>query len=137
MHVLLWVCQTLLAVIFVVAGRMEATFAVSDIARIAPALVSLPVPLIRFIGIIELVGALGLIVPAATRIYPVLTPWAAVGLATIMVLAIGFHVMSGVTDVLWGNVAIGALAAFVAWGRFTIAPIQPRAWTSRHTYESE
>jgi len=73
--------------------------------------------LVRFIGVVELAGALGVILPAATRIQPRLTPLAAAGLATIMVLAIPFHLMRGELKEIVINLALGGLAAFVACGR--------------------
>jgi hypothetical protein len=55
----------------------------------------MPVPLIRIIGICELLGAMGILLPAATRIRPKLTPAAATGLTTVMALAITFHLYRG------------------------------------------
>jgi putative oxidoreductase len=72
--------------------------------------------LVRFIGTSELLGALGLILPAAMRIKPALTGFAALGLLTIMVLAALFHVSRGEFGMLPINSVLGALAAFVAWG---------------------
>jgi hypothetical protein len=82
---------------------------------------------VRFIGVAELAGALGLILPAATRIQPRLTALAAVGLATMMALAIPFHLMRGETGAIVFNLVLGSLAAFVAWGRERRAPIEPRS----------
>ena len=73
----------------------------------------------------ELAGGLGLILPAATRIRPLLTPLAATGLLTIMVLAAGFHLSRGESGPLI-NFTFGAMAAFIAWGRFKKAPLQAR-----------
>jgi putative oxidoreductase len=82
--------------------------------------------LVRFIGTSELLGALGLILPAAMRIKPVLTGFAALGLLTIMVLAALFHASRGEFGMLRVNSVLGALAAFVAWGRLKKAPIPAR-----------
>ena len=76
-----------------------------------------PLPLVRFIGISELLGAIGLILPAATKIKPTLTPLAALGLLTIMILAMAFHLSRGEAQALPINMVLGGLAAFVAWGR--------------------
>ncbi len=73
--------------------------------------------LVTFIGIAELAGALGLILPALTKILPNLTRWAAVGLATIMVLATGFHVLRGEFSHAVVTVILLALAAFVIYAR--------------------
>jgi hypothetical protein len=78
------------------------------------------------IGVCELLGAIGLVVPAATRVLPALTPVAASALALVMVLAAGTHFSYGEFPVIGVNVVLGGLAAFVAWGRFRRAPIAPR-----------
>ena len=80
----------------------------------------------RFIGACELLGAIGLIVPAVTRIRPGLTPLAAAGLTLVMALAVPFHVARGEFPALTVVLPLGALAAFVAWGRWKRAPIRAR-----------
>jgi hypothetical protein len=122
-HVVLWIGQALLAAVFLLVGYTHA-IAVA-IAR-APWVASLPVPLVRFIGVTELAGALGVLLPAATRIQPTLTPLAAAGLSTVMALAIPFHMLRGETQEIAINVVLGALAAFVAWARARRAPFAPR-----------
>ena len=77
------------------------------------------------LAFVACLGAIGLIVPQLTRIRPLLTPLAAAGLAVIMVLAGGFHVMRHEPG-LMVNVVFCALCAFVAWGRWKAAPIDPR-----------
>jgi len=72
-------------------------------------------------------GALGLILPAATRIQARLTPLAAAGLVTVMLLAALLHVSRGELGVLPVNLVLGGLAGFVAVGRAKLAPIPPRA----------
>jgi hypothetical protein len=86
----------------------------------------LPLPLVYFIGAVEVLGAIGVIVPAATRIKPILTPLAALGFLVIMVLAAGTHAMAGEFPGIAVNVVLGSLAAFVAYGRWKKAPIAPR-----------
>jgi hypothetical protein len=86
---------------------------------------SVPEGLVKLIGVAEVAGALGLILPAATRIKPILTPLAAAGLFVIMVLASGLHLSLGEKPIV--QVILGGLAAFVAWGRFRKAPIKPRS----------
>ena len=75
---------------------------------------------------IELAGGLGLIVPAATRIAPWLTPLAALGLGTIMILAILFHLVRDEASVVWIQALLAGLALFVAWGRWRKASITRR-----------
>jgi hypothetical protein len=113
----LWLAQILLAAAFLLVGYTHALSPVAVAVARAPWAASLPVPLLRFIGVVELAGALGVLLPAATRIQPRLTPLAAAGLATIMVLAIPFHLMRGEMKEIVINLVLGALAAFVGWGR--------------------
>lgn len=86
-----------------------------------------PISLPRFIGVMELLGVIGLILPAATRIMPHLTVWAAAGLLAIQALAIPFHALRGEFEPLPFNLIYVVLAAFVFWGRARKAPIAPRA----------
>ena len=91
-------------------------FAFDQFAASAPALADQR-GLVTFIGIAELAGAIGLILPALTKILPILTTWAAVGLATIMVLATGFHLTRGEFSHAIVTVILLALAAFVIYAR--------------------
>lgn len=122
LHLGLWIAQGLLALAFLGAGGMKLTAPAEALAQMG-----IPAGLALFIGLSEVAGALGLILPAATRVKPWLTPLAAAGLATVMVLAAGFHIMRGEASHLGAPVVLGVLAAFVAWGRATGARIAPRA----------
>jgi uncharacterized membrane protein YphA (DoxX/SURF4 family) len=115
MKIALWVVQILLALVFVASGSMK-LFAFDQFVASAPALADQR-GLVTFIGIAELAGALGLILPALTKIYPVLTTWAAAGLATIMLLATGFHLYRGEVSHAMITIIFLALAAFVVFGR--------------------
>lgn len=123
--VALWITQGLLALAFGFAGFMKLTRPFAELAAAMPWTEVVGPALTRFIGASELAGALGLILPAVTRIKPNLTPLAAIGLATIMLLAMLFHVSRGEPP--FANLLLGGLAAFVAWGRFRRAPILARA----------
>jgi uncharacterized membrane protein len=122
-HVMLWLAQVLLAVVFLLVGYTHAIAPIEVAVTRAPWVASLPVPLVRFIGVAELAGALGLVLPAATRIRPGLTPLAAAGLATMMALAIPFHLVRGETGAIVINLVLGSLAALVTWGRARRVPI--------------
>ena len=125
MNILLWLVQILLAAAFGMAGVMKATQPVDVLAANGIAWApQVPLALVRFIGISELLGAVGLILPALTKIKPFLTPLAALGLLTVMILAMGFHVSRGEAGALPINIVLGGLAAFVAWGRTSKAPIR-------------
>lgn len=121
----LWVAQVLLAVAFAMAGFMKATLPIPELAA-QMNWPDLPGAFVRFIGAAELTAVVGLILPAATRIKPILTPLAAVGLILLMVSASVFHGMRGEIEALPITFGLGAAAAFVAWGRFRKAPIRPR-----------
>jgi uncharacterized membrane protein len=123
LHRTLWVVQLLLAAVFLLVGYTHAAAPIEVAVQRAPWVASLPVALVRFIGVVELAGALGILLPAATRIVPMLTPLAAVGLAAIMALAIPFHLLRGETSAVLLNLGLGSLAALVAVGRTRWAPI--------------
>jgi len=122
---LLWIAQLLLAVAFGMAGSMKTFTPIEALAQQMPWVARMP-ELIRFIGISELAGAAGMILPALTRIKPSLTPLAAWGLVVIMILATIFHGARGEWSAVPATIVLGLLAAFVGWGRTRKAPIAPR-----------
>jgi uncharacterized membrane protein YphA (DoxX/SURF4 family) len=122
----LWAVQVVLALMFGAAGVMKATQPIATLAPSLPWTLDVPEALVRFIGASELAGAVGLILPALTRIRPGLTPLSALGLVVVMVLASAFHLSRGETGALPINAMLGGMAAFVAWGRSAKAPIPAR-----------
>lgn len=123
----LWAAQVLLAVVYAMAGFMKFTQPMG--ALVASGMTyagDFPEMLTRFIGAMELLGAVGIILPAATRILPGLTPLAALGFSVIQVLAMILHISRGEFMVLPMNVVLLALSLFVLWGRTRKAPISPR-----------
>jgi len=116
----LWIVQILLAVLFAFAGGMKLVLPLDKLA--GP--VNLPGALIRFIGVVEVLGALGLILPAALRIKPWLTPLAAAGLVSVMIGAVVITLIGGDPFAAGISLVVGLLAAFVAYGRWRIAPIR-------------
>lgn len=125
LHVGLWIAQGLLAFAFGASGLMKLVTPIEALAKNMAWVADAPL-LVRFIGLSEFLGAVGLILPAATRIQPKLTPIAAACLVLVMVLAAGFHVVQGDAPHMAPAVVLGLLSAFVAWGRFAKAPIAPR-----------
>lgn len=125
----LWVVQILLGLAFGSIGLMKITTPVEELAKgmawITSAGSAGPL-LVRFIGVSELAAGFGLILPAAIRVLPFLTPLAGALLGVVMVLAAGVHVLLGEFSALPVNFVLGGLSAFVAWGRFKKAPIAPR-----------
>ena len=123
----LWVAQAVLAAVYVMAGFMKLTQPIDALVASGMGYAGdYPELLTRFIGTMEVLGAIGIILPAATRIAPFLTPLAALGFSTIQVLAIGLHTMRGEFQVLPVNLVLLALSLFVLWGRLRKAPIAPR-----------
>ncbi|EDQ31968.2 DoxX [Hoeflea phototrophica DFL-43] len=124
----LWGAQGLLAAMFLMAGSTKLMSGSAELVAMGMGWAeNAPLFLIKFIGLAEVAGALGLILPSATRIMPHLTKLAATGLAVIMVLAAGLHITRGEFEVVPVNVILFALTAFVIWGRTKKAPIAPRA----------
>jgi len=118
MNTALWIVQILLALAFIAAGGMkvlayEKYKAMSE--KNGPA--NLTRGLVMFIGIAELAGAIGLVLPMTANVAPWLSPMAGVGLATIMLLAVFYHVRRH--ESLAVPAGLFLLALFVAVGRFS------------------
>jgi putative oxidoreductase len=126
LHLGLWVVQGLLGAMFLAIGAMKVTQPIPVLANTLGWPAAVPAPLVRVIGLAELLGGLGLILPAATGVKPMLTPLAGVGLAMVTLLAAIFHIRRGELGALPLPLVLGGLAAFVAWGRAAKAPIAPR-----------
>jgi uncharacterized membrane protein YphA (DoxX/SURF4 family) len=122
LNIALWIVQVLLALLFIWAGGMKLVLPLEKLA--GP--VALPGALVRFIGVAELLGGLGLILPALLRIRPGLTPLAAAGLVIIMIGAVVITLVGGLGVGAAIPGVTGLLAAFVAWGRWRLAPIHPK-----------
>lgn len=118
MNVFLWVVQSALAAMFAMGGLMKATQPKDKLAPKLPWVEDFSANTVRFIGVVELLGAIGLILPGATGIAPILTPVAATGLAVTMVLAAATHIRRREPSGVAFNVILFALAVLVAWGRF-------------------
>ncbi|SDL37814.1 DoxX-like family protein [Nocardioides sp. YR527] len=118
MNVFLWILQGVLAAMFLMAGVTKSTRPKEKVAEKLPWAEDYAAGTVRFIGIVELLAAIGLILPAALGILPVLTPLAATGLAIIMVLAMNAHRRRNEPGAIVFNAAILVVAVVVAWGRF-------------------
>jgi len=118
MNTALWIAQALLAAVFLFAGGMKLVLPLEQLA--GP--VALPGPFLRFIGACEVLGALGLILPGLLRIRPGLTPLAAAGLVIIMIGATVITLVVGEIVAALISAVVGLLAAFVAYGRWRVAP---------------
>jgi len=112
----LWIVQGLLALIFLFAGGMKLVMPLEALTGEMP----LPGWFIRFIGVAEVLGALGLILPGLLHIRPGLTPLAAAGLVLIMIGAIVFTLAGGAVAPALIPLVVGLLAAFVVYGRWRL-----------------
>lgn len=125
-NVLLWVLQVVMGVYFVLVGishfivpeglpaQMEWMYELSDTLHI-------------IVGIAEIAGGLGLILPSLTRIRPELTVYAAGGLVLVMIGAVIYHAGRGESQSIVTNILIAAIVAFIGYGRWKLEPIEPRS----------
>lgn len=124
MNIVLWVLQGLLAAAFLMAGVLHGFQYERARARWQTKWVeAVSRRLLRFIGVCELLGAIGLVLPALTGILPWLTPLAALGLAIIMLLAAGFHAVRREYAHIVVNAILLALAALIVYGRWMLVPL--------------
>ena len=123
-NLLLWIGQIVLALAFLGVGYSHtAGFERSSTQPRTAWLTAVGRDRMRIIGILEILGAIGLVVPAATGILPWLTPLAAASLVVLMILAAAFHARRpGEGPNIVFNLVLGAIAALIAYGRFVVAP---------------
>jgi uncharacterized membrane protein YphA (DoxX/SURF4 family) len=119
----LWVAQGLLAVMFLMVGTAKVTKSKEELAERLDWVEDFSEGTIKFIGSVEILAAIGLILPGLTGIAPILVPIAATGLVVTQIGAIIVHVRRSEPQMIIGNVALIALALFVAWGRFGDYPL--------------
>ena len=123
MNVVLWIVQGALAVVYLLAGTPKTIAPIAALSKRVDWIGSVPAGLVRFIGVAEVVGAIGLILPMRTGILPWLTVAAGVGLIVLQVCAALFHVSRGELKALPANGVLLVLALFVVIGRVFIVPI--------------
>lgn len=126
MNILLWVAQGILAVLFLWASYTKLLQPLEETAKMLPWAKDNP-NLLKFTGLVELLGAIGIILPAALRIQPKLTILAAYGIIALMISASVFHVSRGEASLIGMNVFFLLLAALVVWGRSKKVPILPKS----------
>src|SRR4051812_6955710 len=119
----LWVVQWLLGLFFVLASAMPKLL-------LPPEMLPMPIPVPRalmvFIGVAELAGGLGLILPGLFRIMPILTPLAGAGLALVCLGGAVYQLMAGEPGNAVFALVLGLVCAFVGYGRWQIAPHRQR-----------
>ena len=123
MSIVLWILQILLAIVFLLAGAVKAFQSYDTLASRMPWVEDYSPNMVRTIGGLEILGALGLLLPGLLGFLPILTPLAAVGLAVIMVLAFLRHMARGENGQMGFTAVLFALLLLLAVGRFLIAPL--------------
>ncbi len=123
MNGVLWVLQWLLAVAFLLSGLLKLTRSKDAIGTRLAWVEDVSPPMIKLIGVLEVLAALGLTLPGLLDIAPVLTPLAAAGLVVIMIGAVVTHARRNERSAIAVNVVLMLLAAVVAWGRFGPSPL--------------
>jgi uncharacterized membrane protein YphA (DoxX/SURF4 family) len=118
MNIVIWVLQGLLAAAFAAAGLMKLTQPRTKLTQNMGWVEDFSDSGVKGIGGVELLAAIGLILPAATKIVPVLTPLAATGLVLVMIGAIVTHVRRNENQMIAPAAVLLILAAVVAWARF-------------------
>lgn len=122
----LWTAQVLIFVVFGLVGLTKLLTPISQLAQTMPWADDYSEAFVRAIALIDLIGALGILLPAVTRIKPGLTVLAALGCTVLQAFAIGFHISRGEAALTPFNFVLLALSAFVWWGRSRNVPIKPR-----------
>ena len=123
MTYVLWIVQVLLALLFLFAGGMKLVLPIEELTAQMP----LSGLFLQFIGVAEVLGALGLVLPGFLRVRPGLTPLAAAGLVIIMIGATVITPMVMDAALALMPLVVGLLAALVAYGRWRLAPLRGRS----------
>lgn len=119
----LWIIQALLGLLFLFSGGMKFVMSVAEMTKAVP---SMPGWFLHFIGVMEILGGLGLVLPSLLRIRPGLTPLAAAGLVIIMIGATVITLTTMGAGAAALPLIVGILCAFVAYGRWRLAPLSAR-----------
>jgi uncharacterized membrane protein len=117
LHISLWIAQGILAAFFL-TGVILKFQSIEKTAAMMPWVGQVPPLLVRSLGVIDLLGAIGLILPSLLRIKPQVTSWTALCIIALMICAIIFHVSRGEAAVIGVNICCIMIASFIAWGRF-------------------
>ncbi len=123
MNIAIWIAQVLLALAFVLSGISKLIQPIEKLAAQMGYVKDFSPNVIRGIGVLEALGAIGVILPALTGILPWLTPAAAGGLGLVMLGAMATHFRRKEYPMIVANLVLLALAAFVAYGRFVAVPL--------------
>jgi uncharacterized membrane protein YphA (DoxX/SURF4 family) len=124
MNTALWIVQGLLAAMFLMAGLMKLANSKEELKpKMGDWVDAVSTPGFKLIGLLEFLGAVGIVLPMAIDVLPILTPVAAIGLVMTMLGAMGLHIQRKEYDAIKKNIPLLLLALFVAIGRLIIIPI--------------
>ena len=131
MSIALWIIQALLALAFLASGFPKMVQPIPTLAKMLPWASEFPAAFVRFIGVAEVLGAIGIILPDAldrfgilkVSFFPALSIAAAVGLAVVMVSAVIFHLTRKEYPNMAPSAVLFLLALFVIIGRLALAPV--------------
>jgi len=124
MNILVWVLQICLAAAFLAHGLL---FLFPPAEMVEQMNASLPRWFQLFLGVAEVLAAVGLTLPGITRVYPRLVVWAAVGVMVVLISATVFHLVRGEISSAVITTVLLAVATFVAYMRYRVVPIRSRA----------
>ncbi len=117
MNTTVWIIQGILALMFLLAGLMKSTQSKEKLSKSLPWVNDFSLQTVRFIGVSELLGAIGVIIPQLTGIFPILSPIAAIGLVVVMILAASHHIRKNEFKEIAFNAVLLILSAIVAYYR--------------------
>jgi hypothetical protein len=121
----LWVAQSLIFLAFGLGGLMKIFMPIPELASMWPWTGELPAPVVRILGVIDLAGGVGVLLPALMRIKPDLTVLAAMGCIALQICAMIFHISRGEIAATPVNLVLLTIVIFIFWGRLRV-PIAPR-----------
>jgi uncharacterized membrane protein YphA (DoxX/SURF4 family) len=122
-NIAIWTLQVLLACLFLFAGGAKLVLPIAEMTKQIP----LPGLFLRFLGVVELAGAVGLVVPSLLKIRPYLTPLAAGGLVIVMSGATAISMAGGKVAPAIPPFVVGCLAGLIIYARTRVVPIRERA----------
>jgi uncharacterized membrane protein YphA (DoxX/SURF4 family) len=127
MDLSIWVIQAILSGIFLMSGIMKILMQQENLGQAIPWALQIPSFLVKLIGLVEVLVAVGIILPSLLRYRPKWAAYAAMALVVMMLGAVVYHVVKQEYMAIPGKVIYALLAGFVAWGRWKRIPITPKS----------
>ncbi|GAA0449582.1 membrane protein [Paractinoplanes deccanensis] len=121
MEIAYWIVAALLALVYLYSGGKKAVQSRDQLRPMMGWVDSMPLPLLRVIGVLEILGAAGLILPPLTGVLPALAIAAAVGLVALQIGAIALHLARGEARLIGFNIVLLVLAGLAVWLATTVA----------------